>query len=124
MPRRIAVLTLLLAFAMAGCDTSNDPDAFGINFQNDLGEPVLIELCHSDHSAKCSDPYYKDLAKPGTSYPENIAPDVRTEWAVTDTQGHLLRCVVLYWKHAPGDPQTVRLSSAPRWTNPCPAGPY
>jgi hypothetical protein len=124
MPRRITLLALLLTFALAGRDTSNDPDAFGVNFKNDLGKPVLIELCHSDHSAKCDDPYYKNLANENTSYPENISPDVRTEWAVADTHGRLLRCMVLYWNHAPGHSPTVRLSTAPRWTNPCPQGPY
>lgn len=113
-----------LAFAVfvvcTGCASTNDPDAFGIHFTNDLGRPIVLALCNSSHSAKCEHPAYRDPVKAGESYPENIAPDVRTEWAVETPDGRLLRCVNLYWKHYPGHDQTFRLSGASRWANPCP----
>ena len=61
---------------------------------------------------RCEHPAYRDSVKSGESYPENIAPDVRTEWAVETPDGQLLRCVNLYWKHYPGRSQTFRLSAA------------
>ncbi len=103
---------------VSGC--ANDPDAFAVSFENDLTQPVVIALCHSDHSAKCEHPHYRDRIGPGESHPENISPDVRTEWAIEDARGRLLRCVVLYWKHYPGSDQRVQISAAPRWAWPCP----
>jgi hypothetical protein len=120
--KRTLQAALVLAFAGAtlasGCD-ANEPDAFGIHFQNDLGRPVVLALCHSDHSAKCEHPYYRDQISPGSTYAENISPDVRTEWAIESPSGALLRCVVLYWRHYPGSEQRVRLSQAPGWAWPC-----
>jgi hypothetical protein len=128
------VLLLLVAGAAAlttaGCNTKhlNDPDAFGIYFKNDLSQPVFVALCHSDHSAKCEHPYYRDRITPGTSQGENISPDVRTEWAIETPSGRLLRCVVLYWKYWPGHDVNVRVSAVPRWAWPCsgttPASPH
>jgi len=80
---------------------------------------VLVALCHSDHSAKCEHAYYRDRIKPGGVESENISPDVRTEWAVANPHGRLLRCVVLYWKYWPGHDVNVRLTAAPRWAWPC-----
>jgi len=117
----LSLSALVFVFASAACDARglNDPDSFAIHFRNDLPVPVVIALCHSDHSAKCEHPYYRDRARPGASYPENISPDVRTEWAIENDSGRLLRCVVLYWKHWPGHDMEVQVSQAPRWTNPC-----
>jgi hypothetical protein len=104
----------------SGCYVSNDPDAFPVRFQNDLRQPVVLALCHSDHSAKCEHPHYRYRIEAGRSGAQNIATDVRTEWAIEAPSGQLLRCVVLYWKHYPGETQLVRLSDAPRWAWPCP----
>ena len=99
---------------------SGEPDAFAVRFENDLGEPVVLALCHSDHSAKCEHPYYADSIGLRSAGQENISTDIRTEWAVLDRHGSLLRCVVLYWKDYPGGTQHVRLSDAPSWAWPCP----
>jgi hypothetical protein len=118
-----AAVAVVLSGALlmaAGCEASNDPDAFGVHFQNDLGQPVVLALCRSDHSAKCEHPYYRNRIAPGHTHPENISPDVRTEWAIETPSGKLLRCVVLYWEHYPGSEQLVHLSSAPHWAWPCP----
>jgi hypothetical protein len=97
----------------------NQPDSFAIRFQNDLDTPVFLALCHSDHSASCQNPYYRDRIAPGAAIEENISPDTRTEWAVEDRYARPLRCVLLYWKHYPGADQSVQLSGAPRWSSPC-----
>jgi hypothetical protein len=110
---------MAVAITLAGCDP-NEPDAFGVSFQNDLGYPVVLALCHSDHSAICEHPHYRDNIAAGNAYAENISPDVRTEWAIETPGGELLKCVVLYWKHYPGSDQRVRLSDAPSWAWPCP----
>ncbi len=115
---RLFALTMLVA--SAGCASINDPDAFAVRLTNDLGRPVVLALCNSSHSAKCEHPAYRNSVKVGESYPENIAPDVRTEWAVETSDGQLLRCVNLYWKHYPGHDATFRLSAASPWANPCP----
>jgi hypothetical protein len=126
-------LPVLLAGVMlilAGCSTRgmNDPDAFGVYFKNDLARPVVVALCHSDHSAKCEHAYYQDGIAPGSSEGENISPDVRTEWAIETPEGQLLRCVVLYWRYWPGHDENVLISAAPGWTWPCarttPATPH
>lgn len=110
-----------IAFGVAGCDARFDePDAFTVQFDNDLGIPVRLALCNSDHSEKCEHPAWTDTIATGESHPENIAPGVRTEWAVLDETGTLLRCVLLYWPHYLGHDQRVALSSAPAWSNPCP----
>jgi hypothetical protein len=111
----------LSAVVLAGCDSRaiNDPDAFGVQFNNDLAIPVVLALCHSDHSTACAHPYYRDKIRPGESTEENISPDVRTEWAVQSATGKPLRCIVLYWKHWPKHDVRVAVSAAPRWTNPC-----
>jgi hypothetical protein len=106
------------ALMLTGC--TSDPDAFAIYFKNDLAQPVVVALCHSDHSAKCEHAYYRDAIAPGASGPENISPDIRTEWAIETPDGQLLRCVVLYWRSWPGHDENVRLSAAPRWASPCP----
>jgi hypothetical protein len=112
-----------VAFAVfvvsTGCASTNDPDAFGVHFRNDLGRPIVLALCNSSHSTKCEHPAYRDAVKAGESYPENIGY-VRSEWAVETADGRLLRCVNLYWEHYPGRDQTFRLSDASRWANPCP----
>jgi hypothetical protein len=118
---RCLYLALVVIVAAAGCDSSNDPDAFAVQFVNDLGRPVVLALCNSSNSAKCEHPHYRDSVKIGESYPENIAPDVRTEWAVETPDGQILRCVNLYWKHYPGHDQTFRLSAASAWAKPCPS---
>jgi hypothetical protein len=117
----LVVMCGAAALAVAGCDTKhlNDPGAFGVYFQNDPGQTVLVALCHSDRSAKCEHAYYRDRIKPGSVEPENISPDIRTEWAVENPHGRLLRCVVLYWKFWPGHDVNVRLTAAPRWAWPC-----
>ena len=121
--RWVGYLALALIVAAAACDLSNDPDAFAVHFVNDLGQPVVLALCnsHIGTSMRCEHPAYRDSVKSGESYPENIAPDVRTEWAVETPDGQLLRCVNLYWKHYPGRSQTFRLSAASPWTKPCPS---
>ena len=108
----------VIPFALAAC-TLGDRDSFAVRFQNDLGRPVVVALCHSDHSRVCRHAYYRDRIEVGKSTEENIAPDVRTEWALETPSGKLLRCVVLYWKDDPGHTQVVRASDAPRWTWPC-----
>jgi hypothetical protein len=113
-----AVATACLVIVM-GCDP-NEPDAFAIRFNNDLKQSVVLALCHSDHSAKCEHPYYRDTIAPGKATEENISPDVRTEWAIEDTSGTPLRCVVLYWKDWPGHDEQIRVSAAPIWAWPCP----
>ena len=119
---RCLFLALAVIVAAAGCDFSNDPDAFAVHFVNDLGRPIVLALCNSHNatSAKCEHPAYRDSVKIGESYGENIGPDVRTEWAVETPEGELLRCVNLYWKHYPGSGQTFRLSAASPWSTPCP----
>jgi len=116
----LAALVILIALLVASGCGANEPDSFVVRFENDLTQPVVLSLCHSDHSAKCEHPYYRDHIAPGVGYPENISPDVRTEWAIETADGELLRCVVLYWKHYPGETQHVRMSTAPRWAVPCP----
>jgi hypothetical protein len=110
------------ALVVAGCSTRaiNDPDSFAIYFKNDLGQPIVVALCHSDHSAKCEHAYYRDAVTPGASGSENISPDVRTEWAIETPDGQLLRCVVLYWQYRPGHDENVLVSAAPHWARPCP----
>ena len=114
----------------SACDTRgwNDPDAFGIHFKNDLSRPVVLALCASDQSVDCEHAYYRDDVPAGGGTAENIAPDVRTEWAIESADGQLLRCILLYWKYWPGHNETVRVSEAPRWGTPCsretPAKPY
>ena len=84
------VLVLVLGSTfLAGCDLG-DPDAFAVRFDNDLSSPVVLALCHSDHSAKCAEPYYRDHIAPGGSYEENISTDLRTEWAIESTDRRLL----------------------------------
>ena len=83
-------------------------------------KPIVLALCHSDHSARCADPYYRDSIAPRRSVAENISPDLRTEWAIETPDGHLLRCVVLYWHYWPRHDEDVRLSKSPRWAWPCP----
>jgi hypothetical protein len=118
---RFLYLALAVLIVSAGCASTNDPDAFGVRFTNDLGRPVVLALCNSDHSAKCEHPAYRDgPLRVGDWYTENIAPDVRTEWAVETPNGRLLRCVNLYWEHYHGHEERFRLSGASRWANPCP----
>ena len=62
---------------VSGC--ANDPDAFAVSFENDLTQPVVIALCHSDHSAKCEHTFYRDTIAPRRSGAKNISPDVHTE---------------------------------------------
>jgi hypothetical protein len=125
-----AVPAAIALLMIAGCSTTgmNDPDSFAIYFNNDLRQSVVVALCHSDHSAKCEHAYYRDAIAPGTAEPENISPDIRTEWAIETPDGQLLRCVVLYWHYWPGHDEDVRVSAAPRWTWPCsrttPATPH
>lgn len=97
----------------------NQPDAFAVRFQNDLGGSILLALCNSDHSRTCENPSYRDKLAAGSATEENISPDVKTEWAVETPDGHLLRCVLLYWKYAPNHTEIVRFSSAPAWSWPC-----
>lgn len=119
--RRVLVVSAGLLIVLASLsDGSDDPDAFAVRFENDLSEPVVLALCNSDHSAKCDEPYYRDEISAGRSYEVNISTDLRTEWAIETSEGQLLRCVVLYWKHYPGAIETIRVSTAPRWTWPCP----
>ncbi len=116
--------------SVAGCSTRgmNDPDSFAIYFKDDLGQPVVVALCHSDHSATCEHAYYRDAIAAGHSGAENISPDVRTEWAIETPGGRLLSCIVLYWRYWPGHDENVQLSAAPRWSWPCsrttPASPH
>ena len=114
--------TIALAIVAAAILFAGDvePDAFAVRFENDLGQPVVLALCHSDQSARCEHPYYADSIGMRSAGLENISPGIRTEWAVLDMHGNLLRCVVLYWKHYPGGTQHVRLSGAPLWAWPCP----
>jgi hypothetical protein len=121
MPKIVALLVGAVVLASAGCSTRgvNDPDSFAIYFKNDLEQPVVVALCHSDHSAKCEHPYYRDRIAPGADVPENISPDVRTEWAIETLGGRPLRCVVLYWQYWPGHDENVRVSAAPPWDRPC-----
>jgi hypothetical protein len=115
----VAVLFVGLVVLASFAPDVNEPDAFGIYFKNDLAQPVILNLCHSDHSKKCQHPYYRDHIAPGAAYPENISPDVRTEWAIEAPSGALLRCIVLYWKHYPGSDRDLLLSDAPGWSWPC-----
>jgi hypothetical protein len=114
----VATLLLLLAIGLCGCDTRamNQPDAFGVRFQNDLGGLMSLALCNND---RCDSPSYSREVAAGGTDEENISPDLETEWAVEAPDGILLRCVVLYWKYAPSHTPTIRLSTAPRWSSPC-----
>jgi len=117
---RVVVLSVVLS-GCASDATLHDPDAFGVHFENDLSQPVVLALCQSDHSAVCEDPNYRDGIPAGSSHAENIAPGVRTAWAVEDENGNLLRCVILYWEHWSGGAEPhISLSSAPAWADPCP----
>ena len=100
--------------------SSTSPDTFAVHFDNDLGQPVVLALCKSDHSAKCEHSGYRDRVAIGQSYPENIEAAVRTEWAVQDVSGRNLHCVVLYWSHYPGIEPHIGLSTTPLWADPCP----
>ncbi len=97
----------------------DQPDAILVRFRNDLSVPTILALCHSDHSRVCEHPFYRDHIAVGGTTEENITPDAKTEWAVETPNGHLLRCVLLYWKYAPSDTPTVRFSSASAWSWPC-----
>jgi hypothetical protein len=121
MKRKGRLLVALAGYVVVfvACAATNDPDAFGVHFQNDLGEPVWLALCQSAHSATCEHPFYRERVSQGSSLPENISPDVRTEWAVESEKGALLRCVALYWKHYPGHDVQLRLSEASLWRVPC-----
>jgi hypothetical protein len=116
-----AIATVISAAILAGCDSRamNDPDAFGIRFKNDLAVPVVLALCHSDHSAECEHPYYRASIRPGDSTEENISPGVRTEWAIETATKRPLRCILLYWKYWPKHDMQVAASDAPVWSNPC-----
>ncbi len=120
---RAAVIAflLLLVVGLCGCDTRamDQPDAFAVRFQNDLASTTFLALCNSDRSGKCETPAYRDRIAAGSAIEENISPDVKTEWAVEASDGHPLRCVLLYWKYAPDDTPTVRFSSAAAWSWPC-----
>ncbi len=116
------LVAVVVALAVVACDSRalDGPDAFGIYFKNDLAQPVVLALCHSDHSAKCEHPSYRSNIPAGRSRGENISLDVRTEWAVETTDGRLLRCILLYWHYWPSHDEDVRLSRAPAWAWPCP----
>jgi hypothetical protein len=117
-----ASLLIIVGVLCTGCTTKGltDPDAFAVYFNNDLPQRVMIALCNSDHSALCEHPFYRYAVAPNVSEPVNIAPDVRTEWAIETPSGRLLRCVLLYWPSWPGHDEMINLSAAPRWANPCP----
>ena len=113
--------TVLLVLLVAGCSADDvDPGVMGVRFENDLPMTVRLAACHSDHSDRCDDPNSLDYLNPGDSIVANITADLRTEWAVEDSRGRLLRCVVLYWRRLPEKSPTIRLSHAPRWQRPCP----
>jgi hypothetical protein len=116
------MILLICTVVLVGCDTRrfNDPDEFGIRFNNDLSIPIVLAICHSDHSAKCEHPYYRDHIKPGGATTENIGVDVRSEWAIENQDGRPLRCIVLYWKYWPGHDMQVKVSHTPSWAWPCP----
>lgn len=118
--RLISTWTVVVGLALAACNSSTEPDAFPVHFDNDLGRSVVLALCKSDHSVKCEHPSYRVSIRDGGSHEENISPDVRTEWAVEASSGALLRCVRLYWKRYPGHTPRVSLSNAAAWSNPCP----
>jgi hypothetical protein len=80
---------------------------------------VKLALCNSAHSDRYDSPHYREDIGIGETAAENIAPGVRTEWAVESPAGDLLRCVVLYWQHYPGPDEALSLSAAPQWANPC-----
>lgn len=117
---RIAIAVVLVLAAVGCGNIVSDSDALAVRFKNDLGKPVRLALCNSDHSEKCENPAYSDPVPAGGSIEENIAPTVQTEWAVLDDRDRPMRCVVLYWQHDPLDEPVIRLSSSPRWANPCP----
>lgn len=110
-----SILTTSAALLFMGGCSAGQPDTFAVRFQDDLSQPMYVALCHSDHSATCEHPYYRDRVSARGSIEENISPDVRTEWAIEDRTGRPRRCVVLYWKNYPGSDQTVLISQAPRW---------
>ena len=99
---------------------TDDPDTWAVHMENDLGQPVVVALCQTDHSRMCTSPSYTDHIKVGGASDYNIGPDAAEEWAIKDKSGQLLRCVRLYWKHYPGGDVRLRLSKAPRWAWPCP----
>jgi hypothetical protein len=117
--RRLLAVVASLG-CVAGLSGCYDDEPFGIHFVYDLSIPVVLALCHSDHSAKCEHPHYRDHIKAGGATAENIGVDVRTEWAIETEDGRLLRCIVLYWKHSPRHDMDVKVSQAPRWEWPCP----
>ena len=115
------VLFAMFVLTASGCSYAwnSDQDAFAVHFTNDLGVPVVLALCHSDHSSTCEHPYYRRGIDAGGTHAENIATGQRTEWAIDDDRGRLLRCIVLYWKHWPHHDEQVILSNAPIWTRSC-----
>ena len=116
----LVVVTLAAVVGLCQCQPKLDPDTFGVQFKNDLHQPVRLALCKSDHSEKCDDPSYRERIVAGGALEENVGVDVRTEWAIELEDGELLRCVVLYWPRDPGHDVQISLTSAPSWANPCP----
>ena len=122
----ICVLALIVTFALKavegfhGVSTITSLVGFRrVRFENDLSRPVVLAMCHSDHSAICEHPYDRIRIGPGRAAEEVTLPSLHTEWAVEDTSGHLLKCLILHWTAHPRSTSAVLLSSAPTWKRPC-----
>jgi hypothetical protein len=115
-----AALAVVLSACVAPSKSDLENDTFAVAFENDLGTPIILALCQSDHSDICEHPHYRERIEVGRSLLENIDLTVPEEWAVTKRDGGLLRCVRLSFVHYPGHRPKVRLSDAAMWANPCP----
>lgn len=89
-------------------------------FENDLGRPVVLARCRAAPSVRCARPSRRVRIEPGKTHAATVDYSVETEFAVESPTGALLRCVVLYWTHNPGDVPRIKLSRTPRWSRQCP----
>src|SRR4051812_35100369 len=95
------------------------PGVVSVHIRNDVGRPVILALCRSDHSAVCANPGFRVRIRAGGTTRVVVPSALRTEWAVESLRGTLLRCLILHWHSDPGSTQLVRLSQAPPWADPC-----
>lgn len=121
--RTIALCGVAVGLLLAACGVSDadlNHDTFPIWFKNDLGQPVVIALCNSDHSDICEHPAFTDPIDDGRLQPENIELHAPEEWAVANSSGNLFKCARLSFAHYPGHSPHVLLSEAAPWADPCP----
>jgi len=108
------VLVLGVTLSLAGCSstpsgTGNNPDAFGITFDNNLNVPITLALC--EDIPRCATPDYMVHLSPGGKEQENIGTGVRTTWVLDSAMGR--RCITLMYRNYVDNP-TIHTSSARR----------